>query len=695
MSNKPTKQPPIAYLEVLNGTLVGTRFPLGAETIIGRDDDDVPLKEGGIDLADTRVSREHARIFTQRGRYYLEDCQSTNGTFLNTFRLQPGAPCVLREGSNVQVGSVHMRFRPAQLNQSDSQPIKNSGNSSSPWASEVGLNEEVFDLSLTANPNAGTSQANISMMFCSEELTNPEISVVLDAPAVVDALRDAINEGEADTESDDLRRLRAMAQVSIGLGGEHEREPLFAKIMDFIFEIFPTAERAFVVLRDKESQEFKPAAASTREPSEEGEMLALSEAIVDEVVSQRRSILSNDAAEDHRFQGHKSILDSGIRSMMCAPLFVDDEVMGLIQIDTHSLTHSFDEADLQILTGIGAQVAIALKNFVLYEDIGHLFEGFVTASVHAIEARDPTTAGHSFRVAEYSQRLATVVDQSGHKMLRDVAFSRDQMRELRYAALLHDFGKVGVREHVLIKARKLYHSQMELLEARFRYAHASLERQAYRELVERHSELSPAEFKVQRALMEKRLAAEIRQLQRFMVMIQDANEPLVLEEEMLGEVVSADLSAVADFVFPGNDGDHVQLLTAPELDALTLAQGSLTPDERLEIQSHVSHTFAFLNHIPWTGSLSAVADIAHAHHEKMDGSGYPHGLMGDDIPIQSRIMTVADIFDALTAGDRPYKRSLGVDKALDILQHEARTGKVDPVLVDVFINSRAYRLQGE
>jgi len=110
MTDKPTQKPSAAYLEVLNGTLVGTRFPLGSDTIIGRDDEDVPLPEGGINLADARVSRKHARIFTQRGRHYLEDCHSTNGTFLNTFRLQAGAPCVLREGSNVQVGSVHMRF---------------------------------------------------------------------------------------------------------------------------------------------------------------------------------------------------------------------------------------------------------------------------------------------------------------------------------------------------------------------------------------------------------------------------------------------------------------------------------------------------------------------------------------------------------------------------------------------------------
>jgi len=676
MSSEFPSQPTGAYLEVLNGPLAGTCFPLGEETIIGRDDEDVPLQAGGIDIPDTRVSRRHARIMHRQGRYYLEDCQSTNGTFLNAFRIQPGAPCVLREGSNIQVGSVHLRFRPGQAHGEAPFP---SDSPAAAWKSEIGLNEEVFDLSLTANPESGASQANISMLFAAPELPEPDVSLVLDAPAVVDALREG---EETEAEGEALRRLRAMAQVSIGLGGEVDRESLFAKIMDFIFVIFPTAERAFVVLRDKENGEFKPAAASTRESSGEGEVLTLSEAVVDEVMGQRRSIISNDAAEASASVAGDT---NGMRNMMCAPLLVNDEVMGLIQVDTLQRTHFFSESDLHILTGIGAQVAIALKNFMLYEDIGHLFESFVTASVHAIEARDPTTAGHSFRVAEYSQRLASLVDQSGHKQLRDVSFSRDQMQELRYAALLHDFGKVGVREHVLIKARKLYHSEMDVLKARFQFARASLERQAYRELIDQHGDLSPEEFKQRRTAMDQQLAAQMQKLQRFMDMIRHANEPSVREDD-----VSHDLRMVADFTFPGDDGDTLPLLTAAELDALTLAQGSLTPEERIEIQQHVSHTFAFLNHIPWTSSLSAVADIAHAHHEKLDGSGYPRGLAGDEIPIQSRIMTVADIYDALTAGDRPYKCSLSVEQALDMLKAEAQAGKIDPVLVDVFIQSRAY-----
>jgi HD-GYP domain-containing protein (c-di-GMP phosphodiesterase class II) len=671
-----------ACLEVLNGELAGKLIPLAEETTIGRQDDDASIVEGQLNLPDSRVSRRHARIFFQRGHYYLEDLHSTNGTYLNAFRLQPMAPCALREGSNVQVGGIYLRFRPAPA-----KAVTDAGNNQhAAWESEIGLNEEVFDLSLSAEPNSAQSQADISMIFRAPELSGPDVSVVLDAAEVVAGLRAAAEQG-APSSTQVLRRLRALAQVSIGLGAETEREALFAKVMDFIFIIFPTAERAFIVLQDKASSEFKAAAASTREPTQEGEVLTLSEAIVDEVVSQRRSILSTDAAQDRRFGEHESILDVGIRSVMCAPLLLEDDVAGLIQVDTRSQANSFIQEDLQILTGVGAQVAIALKNFRLYEDIENLFEGFVTASVHAIEARDPTTAGHSFRVAEYTQRLATAVDACQDKALRDIGFSVEQMRELRYAALLHDFGKVGVREHILIKAKKLYHSQLELLQARFRFARASLERQAYRELIDQHAELSPQAFKAKRAAMDKALARENKRLQRFLRMIQHANEPTVMDD-----VVSDDLRTVADYRFPGDDGESLELLTSPELDALTLSRGSLTPDERREIQSHVSYTFAFLQHIPWTGPLASVADIAHAHHEKLDGSGYPQGLAGDAIPLQSRIMTVADIFDALTAGDRPYKCSLDVESALDILNNEAKQGKVDPLLVDVFIDSGAYQL---
>ena len=142
------------------------------------------------------------------------------------------------------------------------------------------------------------------------------------------------------------------------------------------------------------------------------------------------------------------VVDLSLRSVMCCPLIYKDDVLGIIQVDTYSEPKLFKDADLQLLTGISAQVAISVKNTQLHENIEQLFEGFVTASVQAIEDRDPVTAGHSFRVADYTCKLAEAVNLADISGLRGISFSREQMREIRYASLLHDFGKVGVKEQV-------------------------------------------------------------------------------------------------------------------------------------------------------------------------------------------------------------------------------------------------------
>ena len=168
------KQQALAYLEVLSGTTSHKHFALGAETIIGREDDDFTLPENSICLPDARVSRHHARIFQRNGQFYLEDTQSTNGTFLNTFRLSPGAPCLLREGSNVQVGGVYLRFRPGGGQKT---PRVNSSRQSKrqpEHLSEIGFNEEFFDFSLTATPESGEAQADVSMVFRAPEMPSPE-----------------------------------------------------------------------------------------------------------------------------------------------------------------------------------------------------------------------------------------------------------------------------------------------------------------------------------------------------------------------------------------------------------------------------------------------------------------------------------------------------------------------------------------
>ena len=350
----------------------------------------------------------------------------------------------------------------------------------------------------------------------------------------------------------------------------------------------------------------------------------------------------------------------------------------------------FDARSRQLAQALAGQAGVAIENSTLYADIEHLFEGFIKASVQAIEARDPTTAGHSFRVADFTERLAVAVDRSGDAGLRDLHFSRDQLREIRYAALLHDFGKVGVREDVLVKAKKLHPQQLELLKQRFKYARLSISHDAYRRLLDLYGEgeHDPKVFQVRRRELEQTVAAEHARLERYLHTVLRANEPSVLHAS-----APAELRDVQAYAFPDGAG-HNALLYDFEFADLTLPKGSLTAQERVEIESHVTHTYEFLSLIPWTRDLARLPDIAYAHHEKLDGSGYPRGLGGTDIPLPARMMTISDIYDALTAPDRPYKLAVSPERALDILGAEARANKIDTALLRVFIEAGAYRSAG-
>lgn len=396
------------------------------------------------------------------------------------------------------------------------------------------------------------------------------------------------------------------------------------------------------------------------------------------------------------------------RSMLTLPLKNKaDEVVGVLQLinrkdhpaavvrtaddcDWHVLP--YDNASQLVAQALAGQAGVALENSILYSDIEKLFEGFIHASVQAIEARDPTTAGHSFRVAEFTERLAKAVDRSDTSSLRGVRFDRDALQELRYAALLHDFGKVGVREHVLVKANKLYPHELETVKQRFHLARSNLEREALRKIIELYDAgpLTAEELRVQRQEIESILAEEGVRLERFLEVVLAANQPAVLHTD-----VSEELGRVAGYSFVDHAGQRIRLLDDFEFAGLALAKGSLNPEEREEIESHVTHTFNFLSLIPWTKNLSRLPDIAYGHHEKLDGTGYPRGLGAEDIPVQTRMMTISDIYDALTASDRPYKRAMPIERALDILGSEAKAGKIDAMLLRVFIESGACALIDE
>jgi HD-GYP domain-containing protein (c-di-GMP phosphodiesterase class II) len=342
----------------------------------------------------------------------------------------------------------------------------------------------------------------------------------------------------------------------------------------------------------------------------------------------------------------------------------------------------FDERSEELVTTLASQAGIALENAILYAEIRKIFEGFVRASVDAIEARDPTTSGHSRRVADFTVGLATAVERVDTGPYRAVVWNREDMREIEYASLLHDFGKIGVREHVLVKAKKPYPHDLELIRQRFDFVIRTIEVDVLGRKL--HAATRGASEPELRAL-DQELLERRREIEDAWQVVASANEPSVL--------AAGDFQRIEELgqkAYTRLRGDVETLLSAREVQSLSVMRGSLTNEEFNEIRSHVSHTYRFLSQIPWGKTFSRVATIAGAHHERLNGTGYPNRLHAEEIPLQSKLMTISDIFDALTASDRPYKRAVPVDKALHILSLEVKDGHVDGELVRIFNEARVW-----
>jgi len=355
----------------------------------------------------------------------------------------------------------------------------------------------------------------------------------------------------------------------------------------------------------------------------------------------------------------------------------------------HRHVHPFPERAVRLGLSLASQAAVAYENSQLYRDIENLFDGFVNASVKAIEQRDPTTSGHSQRVCQMTLALAEAVDREEQGPYADLRFSREQMKELRYAALLHDFGKVGVREEVLVKAKKLYPLQFSRLLERFDYIRRDIEARVAEQKVELllgHPR-KDADTRARLKLLDGEAGRLIAELDRYVDFIVRANEPTILPSSEFDL-----LTEISQKTYRDPRGSERPFLTSEEVRYLSIPRGSLDSNERRQIESHVTHSFNFLAQIPWTPEYRGIPEIARAHHEKLNGRGYPNGLTGAEIPVQAKMMTICDIFDALSASDRPYKRAVPTDRALEILKLCVRDDEIDPGLFQLFLDAQVYRL---
>ncbi len=346
-----------------------------------------------------------------------------------------------------------------------------------------------------------------------------------------------------------------------------------------------------------------------------------------------------------------------------------------------------DARGKDLVETLASQAGVAMENAFLYVEIKRIFDGFVRASVHTIEQRDPTTSGHSFRVASLTRALAEVVHNQSDGKYADVKFDDEILKEIETAALLHDFGKVGVREEVLVKAKKLYPPNLKIVRARFDFIRRSIENDHLQRRLMMIEEGTPEQ---ELAILDHGSQRALSEIDECWRIISSANEPTILAEGDFKKV-----EEVASRNYFDLNGKRQPYLEAEELKALLVAKGSLTPEELEEIRSHAAHTISFLKKIPWGKSMKNLPLFAGAHHEKLNGSGYPYGLKEDEIPLPAKIMAVADIFDALTAADRPYKKAVSLERALQILDFEVKDNHIDGDLVQLFRDNEVYRVLNE
>ncbi|MBT6047800.1 MAG: GAF domain-containing protein, partial [Candidatus Scalindua sp.] len=350
----------------------------------------------------------------------------------------------------------------------------------------------------------------------------------------------------------------------------------------------------------------------------------------------------------------------------------------------------FDEKTFGLINSLASQAAVSIENSLLYQNIQNLFEGFVKASVLTIEQRDPTTCGHSERVSSLTVGLAEVVDRIASGKYKDIHFSHEHLKEIRYAGLLHDFGKIGVRENVLVKANKLYPNEIKYVRSRFDFIKKSMECKYLEKKLSMVRDNKVDDYQEYFKEIDNELKEELIKLDIYIEGIEKANIPTILEDGLFDE-----LKNISDKVYQDYSGVECNYLTPYEFNLLSIKKGTLDENERNEIESHVVHSYEFLKKIPWTKEFENIPDIAHAHHEKLNGEGYPLGINEDEIPIQSKMMAITDIYDALTAQDRPYKKAVPHNKALDIIGYDVKGNLVDSDLFDMFVKEKVYELVHE
>lgn len=367
----------------------------------------------------------------------------------------------------------------------------------------------------------------------------------------------------------------------------------------------------------------------------------------------------------------------------------EGEIIGVLQLLNARDTETdevvpFTVEHQRLAESLASQAAIALTNRLLIAQLEALFESLIELINTAIDDKSPYTGGHCKRVPTLTMMLAEAAAQTQEGPLKDFTMTEKDRYELKIAGLLHDCGKITTPVHVVDKATKLQtiFDRIALLDTRFEV----LKRDAEIEMLRAQMAAAEVGDEESAARAEADCKARIRQL--------DADRDFLRKQNIGGERMSPDdqarVNRIAAYTYRNEHGELAPFLLADERDNLNIPYGTLNPKEREIINHHIEATIKMLEALPWPKHLSRVPEYAGGHHERMDGKGYPRGLTREQMSIQARIMGIADIFEALTAKDRPYKPGKTLSESLEILGKFKLNGHIDPDLFDVFVREKVF-----
>ncbi|MDY6822622.1 MAG: HD domain-containing phosphohydrolase [Thermodesulfobacteriota bacterium] len=418
------------------------------------------------------------------------------------------------------------------------------------------------------------------------------------------------------------------------------------------------------------------------------------------LTGERVNIQDVYATEDFDFSGTKKydvVTGYHCQSMLVIPLKNhEDKIIGVLQLlnatdrETGEII-AFPRDSIDLVGALASQAAVALTNMQLIEDLKALFYAFIKTIATAIDEKSPFTGGHINRVVNLTMEMAQAVSEADTGPLKDIIFTEDEMEELRIAAWMHDVGKITTPEHIVSKTNKLegVFDRIELIETRFNYIIQKLENEKLKQkvkILEEGGDNFNADTAKELAALDNDYAEKIAAVQSDLDLLKAINS----DKQMVDEASAALVNAIAARTYK-MDGRPLPWLSENEAACLTILRGNLLEEERRIIEHHAEMTTKITRELPFPDKLANVPTYAGSHHEKLDGSGYPKGLSGDDIPIQARIIAIADVFEALTARDRPYKPPMNISQALKILGFMNKDGHIDPDIYDLFMREKLYQ----